>query len=299
MKTEDLKKVLSEIAEDRIPSIPAPWAVLRQRFEASNAAQPDKGVFSMKSIFARNRLRVALAGLLVVLALAVFLVATPAGNALAQRILQYFSPAGQSSFPVDNAEIINAAAGEESDNLPTTTPPPGLLVDLDQQCAGQPPAVRYACVAAVAETYVDFPINGIPTDSPVLEYAHLDVDTRDNTVRLYYSYRGYPNTEDSVWLLQGQGEFPTANSDWDKVLPEAVETVQVGAVTGEFVQGGFILRPGATEATWDSDMPFARLRWKVGDTWFEMFKAGQPELVTSMDQAGMIELATHLVRLNP
>ncbi len=299
MKTEDLNEILSEIAADGIPSTQATWPDLRQRLEASKAALPKQGAFSMKSVFARNRLRVATVGLLVVLALAALLIATPARSALAQLILRYFSPAGHSSFPVENVEAINTAAGEEPDNLPTAAPPPGLLVNLDQQCAGIAPAGRYPCAAAVAETYLGFPVQAVPADWLVLAYGHLDVDTRDTTVRLYYSYRGYPNNENSVWLREGQGNFPTGGTDWDKVLPEAVETVQVGAVTGEYVQGGFILHPGANHATWASDVPFARLRWRVGDTRFELFKAGQPELVTGMDQAGMIELATHLVRLKP
>jgi hypothetical protein len=41
----------------------------------------------------------------------------------------------------------------------------------------------------------------------------------------------------------------------------------------------------------------ARLRWKQGQHWFEIFKAGQPETVTFMDRAGMIRLAESLVQV--
>ena len=87
-------------------------------------------------------------------------------------------------------------------------------------------------------------------------------------------------------------------SEWDQVPANAVSTVKVGELDGEFTQGAFAVYPRETSATWNPDADILRLRWEKDGIWFEITKFGNVEAIEYLDQAALIELAESLA-INP
>ncbi len=95
----------------------------------------------------------------------------------------------------------------------------------------------------------------------------------------------YPLTT-SIWyagpagelgVLQSKENFSVRESNvWFSVPQEAIQKVTVAGQAGEYVEGSFISKAGEDHATWNAASGQIRLRWKLGDTWFQIVKWGEP-----------------------
>jgi hypothetical protein len=302
MDRQTLKQALHQIAAQAIPENRDAWPEIRQRLQANKAGFLQKGNLPNKRrSLAHRRLRTASLAFLAVLVLVSALLLTPQGRVWAQQVLHFFAPADGYSFPISSAQMTAAVPPETGDSAapPTVKPPQNIIIVSDRaDCARDDLIAFYLCTVRLAEDLLGYSIKGVPVDSDLLVFSSLQVDKNQQKAMLSYGYLGYPGTDHSVWIQQGIGNFPLG-SEWDQVPEEAVRAVQIGEYQGEYVQGAYIVRPGATQATWTVEIPMARLRWKEGNRWYEIFKAGQPEGVTRMDQAGMSALAEMLIYLSP
>jgi hypothetical protein len=71
--------------------------------------------------------------------------------------------------------------------------------------------------------------------------------------------------------------------------------VKIKDLDAEYVQGAYVVYPGATAAEWNPDAAILRLRWIEDGIWFEMAKFGGVESIAYLDKAGMIALAESMV----
>jgi hypothetical protein len=217
----------------------------------------------------------ALAALL--LASAVF---TPWGRAFAQTLMQYFTPAESSTFPVpaDLAQTVPAGA-------PTAAPPAGL-----PGCEGQTGAQALACQAAQAEAAVGYDLKLPADDIPGLTFIYAQVNVDQGFASFVYNAVG-----GGAGLSLSQAKGALGSVQWEAVPPEAVvETVSVGGSLAEYVRGTFVVYAGAQEAVWNPEAPVQRLRWREGETQFEIRLDGAVEAVEHLDREALIALAESL-----
>ncbi len=91
-------------------------------------------------------------------------------------------------------------------------------------------------------------------------------------------------------ITQAKGEIDSVI--WEQVPSEAVvEKVKVGAFDGEYVQGMFVVKAGATSAVWEPSAPMRRLRWREGETMFELALMGHVHAVEWLERDTLIALA--------
>jgi hypothetical protein len=294
MDEHTLNKVLTEIAAEAVPEDYDPWAALQPQI---NSRQARGRVNASRSQTARPNWRKVTAALLIAAVLVAAAIAlTPQGRVWAQQVISFFTRTEGMSFPLSPAQIEGAYLAqqteEEGQAQPTALPPETLLF-FDQACTQSDVQANTLCQAQLAGEAAGFTPWLPAWDDPGLFLTSLAFDSARGIVQAGYGYRGYPDAINSVMIFQGTGALP-ADSDWQKVPEQYIQAVKVAGTPAEYVQGSFIARPGATQATWETEIPMARLRWKQGEQWFEIFKAGQPEKVTFMDQAGMIRLAESL-----
>jgi hypothetical protein len=228
--------------------------------------------------------------------MAVTIMTLPQGRAWAQQIFKFFTRTEALFFPLSPKQIEGANQAQYDHEMgvtQTTAAPPESLMFFVDSCDDVEPSENLHCQVGLAEGAVGFTILLPPLDEWGLTFSSLTVDSVTKSVKTSYGYEGYPGREHAVWISQGIGSFP-AGSDWDKVPSQFIEPIVVNGERAEYVQGAFVAKPGAEEATWMEDGPMARLRWRDGERWFEIFKAGTPERVTFMDREGMIHLAESL-----
>jgi hypothetical protein len=74
-----------------------------------------------------------------------------------------------------------------------------------------------------------------------------------------------------------------------------IEEVQIGTMRGEYVEGSFVVYPGAKVATWNSEAPMRKLRWVDGEILFQMTSmGGSEEHAGYVSKAEMIAIAEGL-----
>jgi hypothetical protein len=198
---------------------------------------------------------------------------TPAAGTQATQIRLHEQP----------AQIIH----EDQDNLAIEWKVDGLSVVLRTMQAGRPvlqdDLVKtaesmshckdndYVCQVQVASTAAGFTPWQFPQTPPGMSFKNA-----------YYT----PDRT-SIWFGGGAGELGINQSgqdftdtdkasQWFSVPEEVVQKVTVAGQPAEYVEGGFINKVGEDHATWDPNAGMIRLRWKNGDSWFEIVKWGEP-----------------------
>jgi len=218
-----------------------------------------------------HRIRIPRTVFAILAAIAVLLAvafATPQGRAFAQDAWQFFVRAQDTTFPLRRSQT------SEPDLSGPTAVPPAPLISV-----------------AEAEARVGFDLAELPFVPDGLNY--LGARLYGRAVGIEYETQGRGG---HLVLVQSQAGF--VQSDWDKVPAHAIAPVKIGELDGEFARGTFVVYAGETRATWNPDAPILRLRWVQDGVWFEMTKFGNVDAIEYLDQAGLIELAEHLV-VNP
>lgn len=275
--------LLAQIAEEDVPAGEVElWPNLRKALVTSKYPER-RGDFSMHPNRPKTRRWQLLAAAIFLLAL-VLLLMTPPGQALAQQILRFFAPAQTTSYPAPTSVLTVTARYETVEYTPAPTDTPSFAA----ACPQDDPRERSACALAFAQQRAGFPLKALPADLP-LELSDVSIDPAGSAVSLVYGSNA------TLVLEQRRSPFPQDQNG--EVPAEVVQPVTVNGQPGEYVEGGFILKPGSQQFVWDSSMPMARLRWKEGDTWFALSKPGTPEALRDRmgDQDSFIRLAESLV----
>jgi hypothetical protein len=294
MEIERLKSSFKDTAEEEVPSADvALWPGIKSRLVGNKIPALNNGEIRHLPIHSPHRFpAAAVLTLLVVVGMTAFLV-HPHRRALAQQIFnRFFAPTGQTSFPVPPVDLTAQALPDSQKPTEAPTPIPAS----PQVCPQADPRQFYVCSLAFAQTELGFPLKALPTeivDIPGMAYDSMKLDSQKGSVELQYG--------DVLFLSQGQGEFSHEFLDFslsgDAVPGDAVQPVLVDGQLGEYVQGGFLWKPGSDQYIWDPEGSATRLRWREGDTWFQLFKPGTPEALRGLlgDRDAFIHLAEKLV----
>ena len=258
------KKNIQSILKDALETdVPADEIQLWPALKANLVAGQQQGE-KMKS----NRSRIVYATATIIVLLTLILL-TPQGRAFAQDVLQFFTRAEETSFPLAPDQIVLEAPAP---NEPTAIPPVPL-VSIEE-----------------AEEQVGFDAAELPAIPKGFNY--LGARVYGNAINIEYEAIGGGST---IILRQSKDGF--YQSEWEKKPEDAIQQVKVGDVDGEFVQGTFVVYPEETSATWKPDASILILRWNKDNTWFEITKFGNVEVVEYLGQNEMIALAESLVYL--
>ena len=267
MDRHKLSTILRQAVTKEVPASEIDlWPALRRRL----GDQPSE-VTTMK-VYKKQRLprvAVALAALLVLLVAAWL---TPPGRAFAESLFEFFTPAAGDSFPLTDEQL--AAEPATVDEQPTTEP------------TVAPPSA-YLSAAAASKT----------TGFPVRELAEVPAGFDYLGVRLYGKTASveYATADLGGHLNLTQAADGYYESDWDSVPAEQIQTVQIGDLSAEAVQGTFVVLPEATEATWLATALVLRLRWHADGIYYELAKFGDTASIEYLDLAELIGLAEALL----
>jgi hypothetical protein len=196
--------------------------------------------------------------------------AMPSLQAVAQQIMHYFIP-----------------AQKDQRSIEVTVPYPGDSGDF-----GTP--AYFSLSLTQAQAKVDFPLTQIQQLPSVWAFSGAHYEASLNSITLRYQVNG-----STLYLT----ERPTdAVEEYSSVGASApVETVTVGEVAGEYVQGGWHLTsegnspmktgvPGtqvSLEIFWDPDLPQQTLRWEREGIVYEIRFAGK----SLLSKQALIEIA--------
>ena len=269
MERERIQSALQDALEDEIPASQIDlWPAVKADLVAGILQSSQQGE-KMNHTKTQRVPRLAFA-LVIIAALLAIMLLTPQGRSFAQSVLQLFTRAGGTTFPLHASQINESELASTASTDPTAMPPSPLIS-----------AAEASDQAGFSAAELPYPLEG-------LEY--LGARLYGETINLEYQS---PDKGGHLIIQQSQSGY--LQSDWDRVPASAVTPVKIGTLDGEIVQGTFVLYPGDTEATWNPDAPFLRLRWEVDGIWFEINRHGYGKEVENLDQAALIELAERLV----
>lgn len=233
-----------------------------------------------------KRLRaVSLSALTLLLVLGMIFI-LPQGQVWANNILRFFIPGSdQISLPTPQPVKINPANLTPDAAQPTLTPIAARRPEFYAAC-GDIFAPR--CSIEQIQKMVDFPVKGI-ADLPVgLQF--LGGTGGPDGVSLYY-WRDDPISS----LLLTQGPATQAEAPIPVGKSAAIQPVQIGNVSGEYVKGTYFSYGGDTEAQWNPNADSQSLRWEEQGMLYTMWMTGSAEFPDySLDMAGMVRLAASL-----
>jgi hypothetical protein len=289
MDDKKIRIALHDALETKIPSTSVHlWPLVKASFTAGNIQQGKK----MKP----TQRRITFAAMAMVVLLIIVLV-TPQGRAFAQLVIQFFPITDQKSFPIPTeqvlpipqtptppaAKILPLEAVAASQTTPTTIP--------DADCSSPTSSNSYACQVKAAEAGAGFNAREFPDDPKGMKFssaAYLPSTGEINMEFVANTGGGY------LYLRQGIYDFQAQVNDWGKVPADAVERVTVNGQYAEFVSGGFVAYPNATEAVWEPG-GWLRLAWRDGSRWLILEKRGDPYPIEWITKEQLIQLAEGLV----
>jgi hypothetical protein len=195
---------------------------------------------------------------------------TPQGRIFAQSILELFTRAESTTFPLQSSQIAENELASTASTAATALPPSPLISAAE--------ASDQAGFSAAELPYIPQGFNYLGARL-YGETINLEYETLDKGGHLY--------------IQQSQSGY--LQSEWDQVPASAVIPVKIGILDGELAQGTFVLYPGETSARWNPDAAVLRLRWEQDGIWFEVSKYGDVEAIEYLDQAALISIAESLV----
>jgi hypothetical protein len=279
MKNSSPKSIFQTVLEKEIP--PAEiglWPAVKDRLVARKSPLFQQG----KRI---NRNPVFRSAMLIVLALTVAsatLFATPLGRAWAQGLLRYFNRSQSAVLPVPTAPVKLVDTTVTATPQPTSTPLPGTATPSLTVDCGKPPLLT--CTTDQVRAMVKFAVKEL-NRIPMGLYFNGASDGQDMVIILYDS----PDHSGALALMEQPWSGNSQQNAWPIGPSASVETVQVGAVTGEYVQGSYVQRNGEGDAVWDPNLDSQRLHWVENGVFFQMEGS-----ITKVDRATFIELAANL-----
>jgi len=263
MDSKNIKSILQDALEDEVPAsqidlLPA----VHSRLVAGTKYYRQQG----ERMYQTRTKRLAYS-VIAFVALLIVTLATPQGRAFAQNILQFFTRAESNTFELEPSQIVPLEIAQAD----ATAIPPSPSISV-----------------AEAEAQVDFAVLELP--SVPRGFNYLGARLYGNTVGIEYEAVG--GGGGNLTITQSQDGF--YQSKWGDVPVDAITSVKIHDMDGEFAKGTFVVYPNDTVATWNPDAPILRLRWVKNGIWYEITKFGNVESIEYLDQAGLIDLAESL-----
>jgi len=264
MDNKDIKSILQDALEDQMPAsqinlLPA----VQARLVARNKSLIQQGENRNKT---RNR-KLVFSAIAIIALLAAALV-TPQGRALAQSVLHFFTRAGQDRYPLQSWQM---------------TPPAQLSSQSPFQFSVQEAEARAGYdVLSLAE---------IPVG---MNFMGASYDAKSHMVALAF---GFESASIRLSLWQQPLEYYQPCGDISKYCDHMLgsnligasaylETVQIGDVTGDYVEGTWNLTDKGPR--WESTPYIKILRWQTDKMIFEVV-AG-----IEFDKDDLVELAASI-----
>jgi len=261
-----IKKTLEIMAEEGVPSDLDGWSKIQTRFFMNPPHETSKHPSIMcgdakkdpKMIRHRN-LKFYFISLLIPLLIIAGLLVAFQGQAWAQSLLRYFNRAGNDTLPVQSWQLTPLPAAGIS------TPDPASILDVHQTVDEVEQLAGYKVLQ--------------PAWLPdVLSLVGASYQPDHRIVRIFYRYI------ETNGLVFTQEPFQTTD---DCHLCGAVgasasvETVQIGLVSGEYVEGVWNLTDKGP--VWENNPFLKKMRWQENSVAFEILYMGPPDSVTKDD----------------
>lgn len=214
-----------------------------------------------------------------VLTLAVLLAATPQGRAFAQNVLRYFVRAESDTRPVPNLALVD----------PNTSTSPGALLEkrlpFEETCGD---LFSPRCSLDKLSPMVAFPLSGLEVTPDNVDF--IGATGGPGQVTLVYAGEGLNGT-----LMLSEEPLDPDKQPLQIAASATVETVSIGGVTGEYVQGVWFSISPDDNVTWNTDATVQTLRWEADGILYTMvFRAGKMSTGILLDKPAMLNLASHL-----
>lgn len=219
---------------------------------------------------------------------------TPAGQAFARRLMEFFIPGDTNTQPLpgDQVEAVPPALTPEPIRAVVLLPANQVIsptLEPTSQPVDMPGIVQAITLEQAAELAGFDPIQpaALPRDY-VLQQVNYWEDA--NAVSLYYA------------PPQGGDEFINIVESLKIQTPMEVgasaklEKHDLNGVSAEMVSGLWLTKPGASEKTW-VDLDYVnRMRWKQDEVYIEMyFMLNQPESPARLSKEEQIQTAKSMV----
>ncbi|HKY55923.1 MAG TPA: hypothetical protein VJM08_16525, partial [Anaerolineales bacterium] len=250
-----------------------------------------------------QRVKVILAMILLFL-LAVLLI-TPQAQIWAQETVGFFQRINSTTIQLSGEQIkwMNEEDREyDLPLIPVFIPPVSSEMAAISGCETPQKSQSYRCQVALAESKLGFDLKELPETIKDWELRSLDVntDSRVAVMRFDLDFKdlGFAS-HSSLWLLQGVDASPDFNWDknnpWGVVPAEKVEPVSIGTHKGEYVKGGFFLKPGDNALEWSEEGREQRLAWSEGARWYLIEFWPNLNMAGTMGKDQLVQLAESLV----
>lgn len=289
IKPKQLKQIMEQLGKEAFPDDLDHWTQIQKRLNREIALVTQRRP-------QRYRLVAGIGAALVLVGLIIAL--TPAGQALAQALRDFFKIVSVEEIPLPpeeqratptyaptfSAVIAPAASPEPMETpipMPTGTNDPALApcyTDINS----------YACKIAHAEKRAGFDAKEFPAEPKGFAFSGVYASPGEISM-------GYDWISGGAYLNLNQGirdEFPDFMG---AVQEDAIEEVVVGENRGQYVVGMYVYKGDPLEVAWVESARF-RLRWMEGDHWYEIDVAGDigPDFPYN-DRDYLIEMAENLV----
>lgn len=281
-KNKTLHSMLTHLAQDAaLPEEIELWPSIQTRLAAGNQ-RSQQGKRSMQTNPVRKPSYSAIfVGALTILLAAGLLFGLPQGRAWAQSLWRFFANTSDQIVLPTQPAIRLVQPG----TAPTSTPRPSWRPKFYAFC-GDIAAPR--CSIAQIQAMVEFPVKGIADLPEGMQF----IGATGGTEGIYLSYRG---KDPAVNLLLLQGPSQPDDQPMPVGASAVVESVQIGAVSGEYVKGAFFHEGGDPVSQWQTNANTQSLRWEAEGIRYTLWMSGSPDSPQgALDQASLVHLANSL-----
>lgn len=269
MNKNELRSQLKELIEQKAPAAQIDlWPALQVRLPM-NQPEPMRGTnVNTHSPSPIKRWKPAYL-LLIVFSISALVFAFPQGRVWAQEFMQFFTRTRTDTLPVQSFQLTPRATLAPV----TAVPDPASILEAKLS------------VNKVEEQ------SGLAVKEPTWVPKHLTLvgatyDPPRSLIRIFY------RLEESNGLVLKEEFYasPDTCALCNEVGASAnVETVQIGNVTGEYVQGVWKLTENGP--IWENDPYLQTLRWQADGIAYELQYMGPPEMLTKDD---LVKIASSL-----
>ncbi len=259
MKEQNLHQELTDLAEDLVPAETINlWPIIEKQL-------PSPKRF-MRHTLQKRWAWIALAIMLVGL----FFTVIPQGQVLAQEILHFFVRKESDILPLQEWQLTPRPTPAQDI---TSTPDPSSILE------------EKFSVAQIEEQ------SGFDLREPAwlpesLLFVGATFDSTNSVARIFYQQIDSNGLILKEEIYTDSGSCNLCNSVGENA---SVETVQIGNVNGEYVQGVWNLTDNGP--VWENNPFLQRLRWQIDGVAYELLFMGNPDFLTKED---LVKIANSL-----
>ncbi|HEX7555535.1 MAG TPA: hypothetical protein VF338_02840 [Leptolinea sp.] len=195
-----------------------------------------------------------------------FLFSTPTGRALAQSIIHFFSPQTSDTIPAPTS--VPQVWVEQTPGVPAPTATPLSGPAFHDQCGESIAAPR--CTVEQIRNKVKFPVKELGS---IPEPMHF-VGANGGPDQIYIIYDTWDKSGGLI-LNEQPWDGDSEQKKWKIGASAVVDTVKIGNVTGEYVEGAFGYHGGEALMHWNADADNKTLQWVDDGMLFQMQSFGK------------------------